>query len=1568
MKLRSPSGCRAVARILSCLPPLAAGFLLAIPGGVSAQEPGEGGGDPPEPSPGPTLYVEDITAPGTAYQDLIVQYPWGLDVDPSSLGDGDLIVAGADGYLQRAQLIGVSEVDVAMIDPIDPNLAGGLEAPELWPGGWPILVANYRVFPPRLGEVWRPEDNGSYTVRLVEGEVISVDGSAVAPKLLGGFRVAIRDGEPEPLTIQPVETRIHVGRRPAEGLFVGEAESLDYYATVQLFFDVPHVAVEFSELVREGGSFVANVRATQLAMPDPEAVPILGADGGQVVMAVRSHTYQLGPLGQGAYRFVVRVNGEREGGEEFVVGDDLPGDGEPPSAGLRAAGITMAHARPQRLEVIYEDRGGIDVDTIGDGDVMVLSPCALLDVFPPFPCDWEAQAARFVEIVSVSDDLRRVVALYEIDPPSGGWTDAHNGFYPVEWRVGEVCDRSGNCNLQASLGGFEVAIRPDVDPPVPATASVRVDASDPQMVTAKVRVEFDESWMVVGQEIRRDGNRIILEAKAEALVSTDPPVPPPAEDLLYEIGPLPEGGYIAAFRMNGHLYGMQEFLVGTAIDPPIPAEVRMEVDAREPGNVFAVVSVQFRTPHELVPGEIRREDHQILLPAKARPLPVPDVAAGVLPEPIRLRYPIGALPPGGYVVSFEMNDFPYATQRLMVGNPEPPIPADVRMEIATEDPSAVVARVKVQFQSPHVITARGLVQDGRRFLLEASARPVREGEPLADPADPADNTVVLEFSLGDLEPGEYSAEFIMNGFPYAAQGFVIRRGGEFEADVELGVDAGDPTDVRAKVSILFEDKYVIVENPGKPRREGNSVIIDAAAIVATFVQEPEHLPIDLSYELGEFRPGEYVLVYRINGNPEARTSFVVGDPPPIPAEATLAVKVAGSAATAHARIQFRDHYRITDRKVTREGGRFFIDLEVDGPLPILAPLPPPPIELEIPLADQLEDGSYVASLRMDGYLYAGAPFEVRGDDPFAVEVELAVELGGGAVAAVAVVDFKSPYVQITDPGLPVRNGQAFEIRATAEELVFVQEPSGDPQRFSYDLGSPPPGSYGLIYYINGRAVGHQRFRIEEDPQPPVAQIAGIAIAQGDASWFADVGVILLPGQRVTDWGLVRQSGSEFHVEITVDWSDFPDGPAPDGKPLDPALVPDGIVMINAAGDGLIGDAPVRIVRHQYVLGIVDPGEKIFLVHSRGQTVARKPFVVPGTGPMVQLRAEDLTEATERPYRFSISYSDPDGLDHESIQNAPVMVRGPDGSEEPAILEEYASTDDVPSTSATAVYTLVGPGGDWDPRDSGRYCITVDPQAIRDLGGNTISNDRLGCFQVRILAEPPATGAELRIATSLVEGEWFADVEIVPAVGTIIRVDDWGQVIHHGNTHFALATVVEESNPDGAPVEPLAHRYPLGFLRPGYHVFAFKTNLAHCGLASFQIPGMEGDPVEDWRDAAGARDGEDDGDRDRNGILAEYFFALDPTRPDAPELFPEIVEDASGSQHLAIRYRRLLVADGVREVIEVSDDLRRWEAGDGLTEIIQQDVHIDGTEERLVCLRESLSESQFRWIRIRLIRE
>lgn len=1572
MKTQSFSGCRFSA-LFAPLAVLAAVFVFWNPGGVFAQDGGGDGtgggdgiviGDPPDILPCPTLTVNDIVEAGAPHQDLTVHFPWWLSVDVESLGDGDIVVSGPEGYLQRGKLVAVAVSDLPL--PLPPDGFPDGEGPVLQQPG-PIVEAVYRVHPPEPAESWLPAHNGSYAVRLVEGQVSTSSGD-VLPKLLGGFRVAIRDGG-ESMPVQPVETRIDVANRPATGLFAGEPDPNSFYATVQLFFDGPHIDVEFLELVREHNTFVANVRAVKLPMPETDDVPVLGPGGDPnqpMVLSLRTKIYRLGELERGEYRFVVRVNGVREGVKEFVVGDDPPGDEEPPTAELHVRNITMANDRPQRLEVVYEDPSGVDVTTIGDGDLVVLSPCLFLDLLPPFPCNWDAQRARLVDVIASSNDLRRVVAIYEIEAPSAGWTHEHNGFYPVVWQAGEVCDRLQNCNREARLGGFEVAIRPDVEPPVPATAELHVDASDPGMVAAKVRIQFEEHWMVVGQEIRRDGNRIILDSKAEqlAVIATFPPPPPPSQDLLYEIGPLKMGKYIAVFMMNGHVYDAEEFEVERPDEPPIAAEVSMEVDASDPENVFAIVKVLFESPHRIEQGEARRDGHRIVLPAKAEPLPLNLAGNGLAIEPIFLRYPIGALPPGGYLAVLVMNEFPYAADEFMIEEPGPPIPAEVRIEVLTEDPTAVVARVKIAFESPHLIEDRQVHRDGNRFLLEATARATRPAE---DPNDPDRNTLILEYPLGALENGFYGAVFVMNGFRYAAQEFAIHRGGEFEAEVALGVDASDPSKVRAKATILFENKYVVIENPGTPRRDGNTVVIDATAVVATFVQEPEHRPIDLSYDLGEFRPGEYILLYKINGNTEARVLFRVDESPPIPAAVSLAVEVDGTAAVAHAKIQFRDHYRVTGRKVSREGSRFIIDLEVEGPLPILAPIPPPPVELVIPLAENLENGSYVAALRMNGFLYAVDEFRVD-VDPFAVEVELGVELGADGVKAKAVVDFKNPYVIITDPGVPVRNGNAFEIHATAEEVVFIVEPSGDPQTFSYDLGSPPPGHYGLVYFINGQPEAHARFRIEEEPEPPIANIAGIEIAQGDASWFAEVGVILLPGQQVTDWGVVRQSENEFHVNITVDWVDFPNPIDP--LPIDPNLVPDGVELVNAAGgDGLmIGGFPVRIVRHSYVLGILEPGEKRFIVHSRGQAVARKAFVVPGGGPAAELRVEDITEPSDGAHRFSINYSDPDGLDHESIREARVVVSGPDGFERLAQLVDYGSTDDLPSTGGFGVYTVEAPGGSWDPRDNGRYCVHVDAEAIRDLDGNTLENGRLGCFRARMVVDPPPSDAQVRVEVSMIEGEWFASVELIPAPGTAIHVEDWGEVLHHGQTHLALATVTQESTPNGPIAEPLAHRYLLGALRPGHHVFVFKTNLAHCGIARFRVPGMEGDPIDGWRDAAGIPEGEDDGDDDDNGIMAEYFFALDPNRPDVPRVHPEIVVDAEGGRHLAIRYRRLLAADGVRQVIEVSRDMRRWIAADGITEVVEQDVNIDGTEELLVCLRERLGENGFQWMRIRLVKE
>ena len=85
-----------------------------------------------------------------------------------------------------------------------------------------------------------------------------------------------------------------------------------------------------------------------------------------------------------------------------------------------------------------------------------------------------------------------------------------------------------------------------------------------------------------------------------------------------------------------------------------------------------------------------------------------------------------------------------------------------------------------------------------------------------------------------------------------------------------------------------------------------------------------------------------------------------------------------------------------------------------------------------------------------------------------------------------------------------------------------------------------PGIYRLIFCINDTPQAHKGFYVHEDPDEPLPHVSSIEIEEGDASWFATVGLLLLPGQAVSDCGVVRQADNEFHVNITVDWVDFPE--------------------------------------------------------------------------------------------------------------------------------------------------------------------------------------------------------------------------------------------------------------------------------------------------------------------------------------------------------------------------------------------------------------------------------------------
>jgi hypothetical protein len=114
--------------------------------------------------PKASLAAANVTTSGQTSYTFTVTYTDNVEVNASTLGDGDVRVTGPKGYSQQATLIGV-----------DFNTSG---TPR---------TATYRITPP--DEAWTAANNGVYTVSMQRNQVADTSGNAVAARKLGTFTV-----------------------------------------------------------------------------------------------------------------------------------------------------------------------------------------------------------------------------------------------------------------------------------------------------------------------------------------------------------------------------------------------------------------------------------------------------------------------------------------------------------------------------------------------------------------------------------------------------------------------------------------------------------------------------------------------------------------------------------------------------------------------------------------------------------------------------------------------------------------------------------------------------------------------------------------------------------------------------------------------------------------------------------------------------------------------------------------------------------------------------------------------------------------------------------------------------------------------------------------------------------------------------------------------------------------------------------------------------------------------------------------------------------------------------------
>ncbi len=1294
-------------------------------------------------------------------------------------------------------------------------------------------------------------------------------------------------------------------------------------------------------------------------------------------------------------------------------------NGDLPGVMAQAEDVRVEGELSHDIQVSFDWQRSVKEATLGDSDITVTGPLgyaqrgqliSVREVPGPLPLPADAAGnGEFPELAAgvVPQPVPVVVATYRVFPSAshdGPWSPEQNGPYAIYLNAGEVATAAGEFYPPALIGGFRVALGVG-EPVLPDEVRITI-VREPSLLPdgggivgtsetlhARVELVFASQNVEVTDwgSVAREGNGFSVTVKAFRI----PGVAPAGADGAigpdrvfthrYPLGMLAVGDYRFVVRSQNQRIGLEEFRVeaGGTVDVMPPVAVLVAGAVNRGGDAWHDLRVTYEDASGVDLGTLGASDLRVFnatrcalnaagICADTGHLPLLFVAAQPTGNDLRkveALYRVGP-PSGGWTP--EANGFYTVilgegqvcdlrgncnSLRTLGGfaveiQDPPPGAGTASLTVNAFDPTQVTARVEVVLDGCFAIGSQSLRREGNRFFLSANALPT----PCPPPSDPNDipppHTEVLDYALGAPAEGSYVAVFLLNGRQLAAASFFV--GGEppVPAKATIAVDTSSPSRVLANVHVDFDGHFAITGQ--SIRREGSTVFLLATAeeqaVIAIFPPPPP-VPADLSYEIGALTTGNYRAVFVLNGRNLADIGFLVGPTPPVPATARLVVDSANPAnVVATVTLQFADHYRIASQSVRREGTRFLLVGVPEGPLPILAPLPPQPITLSYELG-AVEPGLYSAAFSMREHVYAGVEFKIGGDgEPvFPAEVALLVETAGTRAVLHAVVDFEDPYVVMVENGIPRREERRFTIDAKAARANFFAEPDGAPVRLSYDLGTLDPGKYVVLYRINGATEARIEFLIAP---PPLPHIAFIEISEGNASHFAKVGVVLdRPDLQVLDWGAVRREGNGFAVEIRVGTGN--DTPDPAGEGVNG--VPDGF-GVDASGNPVLGGLPVRLVAHDYGLGVLAPGEYSFLVTSGGVPVARKGFAVRGAGPMAVLRAEDIAQAGAEAKRFTVHYSDPDGLDHEAIRGATVSVTGPDGFRAVATLREYVRSEDVPSSGATADYAIIAPGGRWDAADNGRYRISVEASAVRDRLGNPLANGALGSFEVRIVPEVPGGGGSVAISVQLApSGDWIATVAVlVPGV----TVTEWGEVARNGQVMLAMATAARlEPNlfPPGGAVET-THTYRLGELGPGHYRFVFKTSLGHCGQAIIEVPGIPRDAVDAWIDLAG-------GEREGWNAVEAFAFALRPNGTDVPLVSPEIIRQADQREHFGVRFRRLLGAVDLEYILECSADMRTWQEAGESAEIVNREIDIDGTETVHLCLRATMVESAIRYLRI-----
>lgn len=259
-----------------------------------------------------------------------------------------------------------------------------------------------------------------------------------------------------------------------------------------------------------------------------------------------------------------------------------------------------------------------------------------------------------------------------------------------------------------------------------------------------------------------------------------------------------------------------------------------------------------------------------------------------------------------------------------------------------------------------------------------------------------------------------------------------------------------------------------------------------------------------------------------------------------------------------------------------------------------------------------------------------------------------------------------------------------------------------------------------------------------------------------------------------------------------------------------------------------------------------------------------PGAALGLNPTATANAPDVTAAGATSYSFVVQYSDDGNVNNGTLDNRDVRVTGPGGF---SVAAQYVTgSAPVSAPYIEATYTIVPPGGSWDPSDNGTYAVVMQSRQVFDFINNPVRAGTIGTFTVSVSDSPPPrsaqplnistrlhvqTGENVMIAGFIVNGDGakkvivralapslqqagvsnvLADpvVELRSADGTLIaRNDDWRQ------------TQQAEISASGLAPQNDLEAALIATLNAGSHTAVVSGNNGSTGVALVEVYDLDG---------------------------------------------------------------------------------------------------------------------------------